>query len=141
MSEFARDYLIFVSIFALGVLQIAASLGRLKGLLLFRETMPSRLAGFFLILAAIVWFFASGPRNINDIDGGIAGTAQTGLFALGSFLALAVTVVLSSILNARLASSKADSTKDPQGFEELSESNYVKALFRSLRYWWGKWVR
>jgi len=141
LSDFARDYLIFVFVFALGVLQIAASLGRLSGLLLFRKTMPSRIAGALLILAVVVWFFASAPRNINDIDGGIAGTAQTGLFALGSFLAFAVTLVLSSILNVRLAGSKADASTDPQGFEALSESTYAKALLRSLRYWWGRWTR
>jgi len=141
LSEFARDYLILVFAFAVGVLQMAASFGRLNGLLLLRSAVPSRLAGFALIIAAAVWFFASGPRNINDIDGGIAGTEQAGLFAIASFIALVVTFVLSSIVNSRLSRGKTDSPSDPQGFDALSNSDYAKALLGSLRFWWGKWVR
>lgn len=138
MSEFDRDYLIFVFLFGVGAIQIAASLGRLRGLLLFYNTDVSRLAGASIILAAIVWFFASEPRNINDVYGGLDGNVQAKFFAIGSFAAIVVTLLVSSLLNARMRGG-IDHIIQLRGLEALKESNYVVALTRSISYWWKRW--
>ena len=136
MAEFARDYLILVFFSSLGALQIAASYGRLKGLLLLQIPTASRLLGAFLVLTVVIWFFASAPRNINDTDGGLDGNFQALLFALGALAAVAVTLVGSSIINARM---RIHTFSTPAGLEALTESNYLYALINSLSYWWKKW--
>ena len=139
MTDFARDYLIFVFFFGLGAIQIAVSLGRLNGLLLFYRPLVSRIAGMAIVLGVIVWFFSSEPRNINDIHGGLDGNAQTMLFAIGSAAAILVTLVVSSLLNIRLRDGANDSSGE--GLESLKRNSYAVALAQSLGYWWKRWRR
>ena len=53
MFTFATDYYILVAVAATGTLQIAASLGRLDGLLFLKQPIPARLLGLVLIVGRV----------------------------------------------------------------------------------------
>ncbi len=138
MADLSRDYFILVFLSGLGTLQVAASYGHLRGLLLLPSPRASRFFGVLLALAVVIWFFVSAPRNINDTEGGLDGNTQALLFALASLAAVVATLVGSSIANAGMRNR---SHYTFSGLDALKKSNYVQALFDSLSYWWRKWRR
>ena len=136
MFTFAIDYYLFAFAGGLGVIQIAVSLGRLKGLLLLRSSLAARAAGGALVIAAFVWFFGTDDRNLNDYEGGLDANVQALLFFLGAATAMATTVVASSIVNARM---DGGGPAPGEGFDALRRSTYARALANSLRYWGKEW--
>lgn len=136
MYSFAADYYITVFAAAVGVIQVAASLGQLKGLLILKSPLIARTAGLALAAGAFVWFFASGARNINDYEGGLDGNEQAVYLFLGVLTAVAATFLVSSVVNVRL--NGGDATPD-QGLDALKQTTYARALSRSVRYWWREW--
>ena len=136
MSTFATDYYLFVLVASLGVIQVASSLGRLTGLLVFKPPVAARTFGLGLVVSSFIWFFATDNRNLNDYDGGLDANEQALLFSLGAVTAIFATAVLSSILNARMD----DGHSTPRGgLEALRHTNYARALARSLRYRFREW--
>ena len=129
MNNFALDYFLFAFMVSFGVLQLAATWGRLYGLSFFRK----RLSGY--IFAAIMvgvacWWFYRVDRNIPDIGGGLSGPSLFGLLILAIIATLVLTIVIASILKARWGSS------DPgrvEGFEALKRTTYLKAIARRFR--------
>ena len=136
MSAFAIDYILFVFVASLGVIQIAASMGRLNGLLILKSPMVARLLSSILTVAAFIWFFATDTRNLNDYEGGLDANEQAVLFLLGALTAAVVTLGVSSIVNARM--NGGDSAPD-DGLDALKDGNYITALLHSLRYWRREW--
>lgn len=138
MSAFFIDYLIFVFLFALGVIQIAASLSGLIGILFFRKPLVSRILGLVIIITAISWFYLSSDRNLNDVYGGLDANDQSGLFALGVIAALFTTLVISSVTNmVRLNNDTMFS--ENEGLASLRRYTYYVALSKNLRYWVKRW--
>ena len=132
MSPFLEDYLIFVFWASLGAIQIGASVGRLEGMLFVRHHLAARLLGAALIVSAIVWFFLSEERNINDIHGGLdAGSQSMGFFA-GGALATIATLVVSSLINMRMRTGEPGST---EGLGALAKATYFETLRRSVTTW------
>ena len=138
MEEASRDYFILILITSLGTLQIAASLGGLRGLLLLRKPLASSIVGAALVVAGFTWYFASAPRNLGDTEGGRDANTQALLFALGSLAAVVVTLLSSSFINAQM---KGNSRSPDQGLEALKETSYFTALRDSLTYWWKRWQK
>ena len=120
----------------LGVIQVAVSLGSLKGLLVVKSPIAARVGGLVLTIAAFVWFFATDTRNINDFEGGLDAPSQALFFFLGALSALLATLIISSLVNADL---NGDESEPGAGLDALKTSNYSRALARSLRYWWREW--
>jgi hypothetical protein len=117
-------------------MQIAASIGRLNGLLIFRSAPAARTFGLALVVAAFVWFFTSEQRNINDYEGGLDANLQALFLFLGAVTALAATLTLASIRNARL------NDGEPvlgEGLDALKRTNYARALFQSIHFWLREW--
>jgi len=138
LSTFFIDYLIFVFLFALGVIQIAASLSGLIGILFFHKPFFARLLGLIMIITAIGWFYLSGDRNLNDVYGGLDANDQSSLFALGVIAALFITLVISSVTNmVRLSNHTIFS--ENEGLDSLKEYTYYVALSRNLSYWIKRW--
>jgi undecaprenyl-diphosphatase len=135
MFSFGTDYYLFVFAASLGVLQIAASIGRLRGLLILKHPLVARASGLALAVAAFIWFFSTDTRNLNDNQGGLDANIQALLFLLGALTALAVTIVVPSLVNARMSGHPAPG----EGLDALKYTNYVKALSHSIRYWWREW--
>ena len=102
MFSFAIDYYIAVSVAAVGAIQIGASFGQLRGLLLFRARLVALLLGLTLAVAAAVWFFTSTSRNINDFEGGLDANEQAVILLLGTLSGLAFSLLASSLVNARM---------------------------------------
>ena len=136
MFTFATDYYLFVFAASLGVIQISASLGRLRGLLLLKSPAVARASGLALAVGAFVWFFATDPRNLNDYEGGLDANIQALFFFLGALTAIVVTVLVSSLVNARM---NGGGPAPGEGLDALKHTNYVRALSRSLRYWSKEW--
>lgn len=138
MSRFALDYAIMVFIASLGAIQVAASLGGLRGLLFLPSRIASRVLGVVLIVGALVWFFASGERNINDYEGGLDANVQALFFFLSAAAAYLTTLVASSLLNRSLR----DGDPSPyEGLEALKKTNYARAVAWNLRFWSRQWRR
>ena len=102
MFSFAVDYFIMVFIASLGVMQAAASIGGLRGLLLFKNPIIARLLGIAIAIAAIAWFFAVAERNINDYEGGLDSNQQGALFFLAVAASGVLTCILTTLVNWRM---------------------------------------
>ena len=136
MFTFATDYYLGVFISAMGALQLAASLGGLKGLLFFKSPIASRALALVLVAAGFVLFFSTGYRNINDYEGGLDAPTQGLFFFLGAFTAVLVTLAVSSLVNLRM---RGDEPEPSAGVEALRNTNYALALARSITYWCKNW--
>ena len=136
MFSFAVDYYLLVTVAAFGVIQVAASLGRLHGLVLLRSNRATWVLGLGLAAAAGAWFFAVEDRNINDYEGGLDANIQALTFFLGASTAYAATLVLSSVVNRR---AEAADPQPGEGLGGLRRTTYARALARSLAYWRREW--
>ena len=136
MFTFATDYFLLVFVATLGVIQLAASLGGLKGLLVFKSPLIARPLGLALVIAGFVLFFSTDERNLNDYRGGLDANTQALFFFLGVLAGGSVTFLGSSVVNMRM---KGTDPSPDGGFDALRETNYVRALMRSLGYWSRNW--
>ena len=140
MFSFAIDYYLMVVIAASGVLQIAASVGRLDALLFFKSPMMARSLGVMLVVVGPVLFFATAERNINDYEGGLDGNFQGLFFLLGTLTALILTVVVTSFINRNMSAP----TQIEDGIDSLNRTSYAQALAGNigfLREHWRTWTR
>ena len=135
MNTNAIDYYIAVTVSAIGVLQLASSFVGLRGLIFINSPLLTRLIGLLLPLASVVWFFATGTRNISDHLGGLDSNQVALLFFLGNLTAWVITVTVTSIVNSgRLI--------DPQqvaGLSRLRSDTFYRALRHSVRRWTREW--
>ncbi len=138
MFTFATDYFLLVFVSALGVIQIGASFGGLRGLLFLKATKADRALGTILAVAPFIWFFAAGERNINDYQGGLDAPTQALFFFLGTLAAGGVTFTVSSAVNWRMDRG-APAPED--GMDALRNATWVKALAASLQHWRKNWRR
>ncbi len=136
MPAFAIDYFLFVFVASLGVIQIAASIGQLNGILILKSPIVARLLSAALAVAVFVWFFATEDRNLNDNEGGLDANIQAVLFVLSASAAVLVTLGISSVFNARMNGSK---RAQGDGLDALKDGNYITALLHSIRYWRKEW--
>ena len=136
MFSFATDYFLLVFAATVGVVQIAASVGELRGLLFFKGRLTARALGLVVVVAAFGWFFASGTRNLNDYEGGLDANSQALFFFFGSSIGVLFTLVLSSLVNLR---ARPGNSSPESGLEALKETSYARALTRSAGYWWRNW--
>ena len=136
MEDATRDYYLLIFWASSGAIQVAVSLGRLKGLLLLRNFWASGIFGVVLIISAFTWYFATGPRNIGDTEGGLDANDQASIFAIGSLAGVIVTLIASSLVNLRM---KGKPHGPDMGLEALKHTNYFTALVNSLRYWWKRY--
>ena len=136
MKDFSIDYYILVTVAAFGVLQLAASLGGLRGLLIFRSRRMTRLFAIILPVVAAIWFFGTKDRNINDYLGGLSSNEVALTFFVGALTAWVVTVAVSSVVNAR---THRGSPSPVIGLDALRDATYFRALSHSVRYWLREW--
>lgn len=120
LTGLALEYLLFVFVAALGVLQGAASLSRLGGLSFFPRPWLGYPLAALTIGGAYAWFFHREDRNYQ----GLEGIQQAVLFSLAVLLALGFTLLLSSLLHHRPAPT------GESGLEALRETGYWRALRR-----------
>ena len=136
MFTFATDYYILVFVATIGVLQVAASFGRLNGLLFIKSPIVTRVLGIALAAAAFIWFFSTGDRNINDYEGGLDAPTQSLFFFFGSSTGFVFTFVVSTLVNARMNGGE---PSHEEGLDALRDRNYIRALTQSISYWRKEW--
>ncbi len=139
MFTFAADYFIMVFVASLGVMQAAASIGRLRGLLVFKNPLVARPLGIAIATAAIAWFFMVAERNINDYEGGLDSNEQGLLFFLAVAASGVFTFILTSPLNARMRRRMGNGERAPDaGLGALRWSSWWQALAHNYRYWFSE---
>ena len=136
MFTFATDYFILVFVATMGVIQISASTGRLTGLLIFKSPLIARTLGMILVVAAFIWFFSTGTRNVGDTNGGLDAPTQALFFFLGTMAGSGFAFLVSSLVNLRMNGEK---QSPDSGLEALRETTYVRAVGNSLGYWCREW--
>jgi len=137
-GEYFWQYLPLVFFSSLGVLQIAAARAGLKGLTFFKKPLPCYLFGAVAIVGAFVWFYATGDRGAEPLvrinDGVKVFFGETETFATfmgGAIGALVATILVSSVMNARIFSSTDKGV--PHGLDALKEMTFFQAITRRLR--------
>ena len=71
-------------------------------------------------------------RNVNDIDGGLAGNAQATLFPAGATAAMLITLAVTSLINLRLSGRQG---RGYDGVEALKTEAYARSVPSALQYW------
>lgn len=137
-SPFLIDYLAFVFLASVGVLQFAASLSRLTALLIFRSIPAARVSGAALAVAAFIWFFVSDTRNVNDFEGGLDANVQALALFLTVLAAVLATLVVSSLVNIRMDGASASPS---EGVDSLRRTTYFRALPQSVGAAWKHFWR
>ncbi len=125
------DYLLFVFMVSLGVLQLVAAWGRLEGLSFFRR----RYLGY--IFAAVMvgigyWWFFRVDRNIPATAGGITGPWLFAYLFAALAIAILVTLIISSAVKARWGQSHPEG--EGEGLEALKGRTYLQAIKKC----WGR---
>ena len=135
MFSFALDYFIMVFVASFGVMQTAASIGGLRGLLLIKNPIIARPLGIAIAIAAILWFFAVAERNINDYEGGLDSNQQGLLFFFAVAASGILTCILTSMWNWRMRHSASELEQVPAaGFGGLKSASWWHALSHNYRY-------
>ncbi len=140
MINFPFDYYLMAVLATFGTVQIAASIGRLDGLLVFKSPRAARLLGAIIVLVGLALFFGTAERNINDYEGGLDGNSQGLFFLMGTITALALTALLTSFVNRGMDSQP----RIGDGVESLKRTTYTNGLAHNLRYLrkhWRTWTR
>ncbi|GEM_PF-1168694 len=122
------EYVIFIFFSALGVIQISAGYGKLRGLLITKSINKSIAFGISVLLISMISFFRDGGRNIPDTEGGVPGFSQFLLFAIGSSAALFFTFASTSLTN---LSSSIIHTNNYSGLMGLRHYTYLQIISTS----------
>ena len=136
MKAFSIDYYILVTVSAVGVFQLVAMHGGLRGILVFRPSRLSALLWAAFPLAAVAWFFVTKDRKVSDHMGGLSSNEIALAFFVGVVTAWVLTVAVTSILNHSRDREEAD---PGTGLESLSRTTYYRAVLHSVRRWYGEW--
>ena len=136
-SEFLLDYTLWVFLSALGVVQFVAARSGLLGLLFFRRRRRATLLlAPAWVVGAFTWYFASDFRNHPDTTLGLDANEQALWFALGSAVALALTLAVSSAVNHRWGGGHgwdaSSGGAPPIGLTWLERTTFARALAARL---------
>jgi len=130
------DYLKFVFLASLGVIQVAAANSSLWGLCIIPKRAPSTAIGLALIAFTFVWFFDSGSRNAPGLEG-----AQLGFYFFGGATAAALSsLLLGSISGVLVRMSNQRFEDDPsslalEGLEALEAMTFFEAMAQRWEFW------
>jgi len=129
----AKDYFMLVFITSCGVYQIAAVTAKLEGLWFFGNSRVQYIFGILAIIGAFGWFYTKEERNIQH---SVEGSQQLGLFLAAIITSYIATVILSSIIQARISmSEEKSSTNDTnvEGFEDLKNTTVFDRIVSRMR--------
>jgi hypothetical protein len=128
------EYFLFVFIASVGVLQLAASYSQLQGLLFFQNKILSYLFALLAIGGSFEWFFGYNNRIDTVMRRvGLEGAQQFLYFNMAAFLALVLTLIISSVLHAYRHRAQREQKEYPEGLGALRETSYFESLKHSLR--------
>ena len=133
-SGFAIDYIVWVFVSTLGVVQAACALGGLRGLL-FARAAPTRAnvtAGLGVAFAMAVWYFLDERRNLPDTTLGLDANVQARWFVIAASAAIGLTFLATSAINHRWGRAHgwdpASGAPPPEGFGWLARTTFLRAI-------------
>lgn len=161
MLTFVGVYFLFIYLASIGVLQIAVSYSKLRGLSFFTRPIWGYIFGFLAIVGGFSWFYIVGNPHpevgyaftVSDLFrygwsnpmapdiGLVMGEGESVIFfVLAVGFALLTTIAISSIVKFRLSPRTTEEKKEeaPKGLEALREMTFFQAITRSLRNGKGK---
>jgi len=125
MNSFFFKYLLLIIGGCVGVYQIAAVFGNFKGFWFFRNPKLTCFCGMAIVAATFGWFFSTTDLKRPHIE--IEGSQQLWTFLIGSFLALALTMIISSLANRRGVERKGKVVIG-EGLEDIKSRTVVQAF-------------
>lgn len=131
----ATTYYLSVVLASIGVIQIIAIGSLLHGILFVPNGIVSRLIGAIFIALGFGLFFGTGPQHLPDTSGGLDGNSQASFFALGSLTGIAMTFLISSLINMKRYPYP-EVTRS--GLDILRNTTYLKAVFSLVKTKWTK---
>jgi hypothetical protein len=128
------EYFGLIFLASLGAIQLAAAHNKLNGLLLFKKPIFSYTFAVLAIGGAFGWFFGWDNRLEEKLlCQGLEGAQQLCQFFFGALAALILTLIVSSLVNWRLAVKRQSATPPTEcGLEILKGNNYFQAIKRSF---------
>ena len=130
MKPFSAEYFILVVISAIGVFQLAALHGGLRGMGIFQSPWITKILGMLFPLTAVFWFFGTKDRKLSDHLGGLSSNEIALAFFLGVVTAWVLTITISSIVN----HNRWKKPVEPgDGLDSLAKTTYFRALLHNLR--------
>jgi len=141
MEDLGLDYVIFVFLASIGVIQLAVAHAGLTKILFLKRTPYAYALGLTLVVVGFTWFFREGPRHVPDTVGGLDGNDQAARFALSALAAVFFTVMATSALNRRAGDGPPPTL---HGLEALRDQTYLESLSTRLRSLWKErppWMR
>lgn len=125
MGNVFLEYFLLTFIANLGILQLAAAYAGIKGLTFFDRPLFCYLLGVALIVGGYAQFFlvwGNSPRTI------VEGSPQFGCLIGGCAAAIAVTILISSLVRLRMAHSEDQGI----GLEALKGTTYLRLIFKRM---------
>ena len=133
--SFEVDYLLFIFLASLGVLQLTALRNGLKGIYFVRIPALNLALALALLVGSFLWFFISEPRNLPDTGDGLDGNQQAMFAVSAAVSAVLFTLAATSVINLGLGR---NDDKQEGGLEALRRASYFTALRRTLHRMWRK---
>jgi hypothetical protein len=130
------DYVIWIMVSTIGLLQALASFYGWAGLSFFRGHLRlGYLCGATLVPFSYFWFFSSASRDVP----GLEGWQLFSRFGLGALAGVLAVLILSSIVNAsmRRGAANALTGNQPAGLDALREDTWFHLLQTALSERWA----
>ncbi len=127
----ALNYLLLIFGSSVGMLQIAATWGGIKGLSFLRNRVLNYLLGLVVLCGTYVWFFSTANLRMPHPD--VEGAQQLVFFLLGAFCAVLFTFLFSSLIHSRALDEAQGTSEGLEGFKELTPFQVIGRLRRKGR--------
>ena len=131
--SFEADYVLFIFLASLGVVQLAALRNGLKGLCFIRNPSLNLALALALVAGSFLWFFFSEPRNLPDTGDGLDGNQQAMYSVAAAVSAVLFTLTTTSLINIGIGRRE---DKQESGLQALRHSTYFTALRRTMNRLW-----
>ena len=130
--SFVAEYCLYVFIAVIGMLQLIASRWELRGISFFGNKFWGYVFGAVAIAAVFVWFFRFTGLNLAQPT--FDTPPQLFWLAVSTFLAVAVTLVISSIVNRKLVPHIEDEDEDENdGIDTLRRQTYWRSIHKHFK--------
>lgn len=127
---FVAEYCLYVFIAVIGMLQLIATRWQIHGISFFRNKVWGYAFGTVAIAAVFIWFFRFTGLDLAQPT--FDTPPQLFWLSVSTFLAVVVTMTVSSIVNRKMASDIEDGERDG-GLEALKRQTYWRAIARYLK--------
>lgn len=133
--SFEADYVLFIFLASLGVVQLAALKNRLRGLCFIRNPLLNLTLALALVAGSFLWFFISEPRNLPDTGDGLDGNQQAMFSVAAAISAVLFTLAATSLINLGIGK---DGDKQDSGLQAMRQDTYFSTLRRTLSRLWKR---